>query len=396
MQLRYNFRLYPEPSQRTLLAKAFGCARVVFNDAMHVRREAHLTGVRLRDAEIPTRVITQAKRTQKRTWLSEVSSVVLVQAVGDAHVAYRNFFNSLNGRRKGPRLGAPRFRSRKDTRQAIRFTRNGFSLKPNGHLFLAKIGEIEVRWSRALPSCPSSVTVIRDSAGRYFASFVVELESAPLPSIETEIGIDLGLNAYAVDSKGRLIANPRIFRKYERRLRHAQRALSRKEKGSANRAKARLKVARAHARIKDTRRNWLHQETTRLIRENQAIYLENLAVAGLARTHLAKSVHDASWGSFRRMLEQKAAQYGRQIVIIDRFNPTSQVCSSCGHRDGPKPLQVRTWICPNCDAEHDRDHNAAKNILAAGRAERLNACGDGVRPGHALATVIEAGTTDEP
>jgi putative transposase len=379
VQLRYNFRVYPTPGQRIALARAFGCARVVYNDNLHAREQAHAAGVKLSDTDLQRRVVTEAKRTPERAWLAEVSSVVLVQACQDARTAYRNWWDSLSGKRKGPKLGKPRYRSRKDNRQAIRLTRNGFGLRPNGRLYVAKVGDLKVAWSRELPSDPSSVTIVKDAAGRYFASFVVQSDTVPLPAMDSEVGIDLGLTMFAVLSDGQTIASPRFLRQAERKLRKAQRVLSRKERGSRNRAKARIRVARAHARVADTRRDWAHKHSTTIIRDNQAVYVEDLCVKGLARTRLAKSVHDAGWGMFTRMLEEKATRYGRTFVKVDRFFPSSRLCSVCGVIDGPKPLSVRTWTCV-CGTAHDRDVNAARNILAAGRAERLNACGGTVSP----------------
>ncbi|WP_460625187.1 RNA-guided endonuclease TnpB family protein, partial [Kitasatospora kifunensis] len=227
------------------------------------------------------------------------------------------------------------FKSRKDNRQSIRFSRNGFRIRGNGKLNLAKIGDVRVKWSRKLPADPSSVTIILDPAGRYHASFVVDVEPDVLPELDAEVGIDLGLTTYAVLSDGTVVDNPRFLRKAEKKLKAAQRELSRKAKGSKNRAKARVKVARAHARVADTRKDWLHKQTTRIVRENQAIYLEDLNVRGLGRGRLAKSVHDAAWSTFRRMLEEKAARYGRHVGIVHRAFPSSQLCSACGHRDGP-------------------------------------------------------------
>ncbi|GIH62367.1 RNA-guided endonuclease InsQ/TnpB family protein [Microbispora siamensis] len=393
MQLRYNYRMSPTPGQRVALARAFGCARVVFNDALRARQDAREQGLPyIADGELSKRVITQAKLTPERSWLGEVSSVVLQQALADLNTAYRNFFASITGKRKGPKVAPPRFRSKRDNRQAIRFTRNArFSITAGGKLRLPKIGEVPVRWSRALPAEPSSVTVVKDAAGRYFASFVIEVAEQPLPQVEPEAGIDLGLSAFAVLSNGRKIDSPRFLRRAEKKLKRLQRALSRKAKGSNNRAKARQKVARQHAKVADARREFHHQLSTKLIRDNQVVYVENLAVKGLARTRLAKSVHDAGWSQFVTMLEYKARLYGRAFHRIDRWFPSSKLCSECGTVQQSMPLNVREWACP-CGAVHDRDVNAAKNILAAGRADRLNACGAQVRPGPAPAQREEAGS----
>ncbi|MEU8396145.1 transposase [Nonomuraea sp. NPDC048892] len=381
MQLRYNFRLYPAAGQRQALARAFGCARTVFNDGLRMRREARENGLRyISDGDLSKQVITQAKKTPERAWLGEVSAVVLQQALADLNLACRNFFASITGKRKGPKVAPPRFRSRKDNRQAVRFTRNArFAITPGGKLCLPKIGDVPIRWSRDLPAEPSSVTVIKDAAGRYFASFVVETADEPLLDSPNEIGIDLGLTHFAVTSDGRKIANPRILRRAAKKLRKAQQALSRKEKGSANRAKARLKVAKAHAQVAGTRRDFAHKLSTQIIRDNQAVYVEELAVKGMARTKLAKSVHDAGWSQFVNMLEYKAKRYGRTFAKIDRWFPSSKLCSACGTVADKMPLNIRSWTCP-CGAVHDRDVNAAINILTAGRAERLNACGGTVRP----------------
>ena len=381
MQLRYNFRLYPTPGQCAALAKAFGCARVVYNDGLRLRQEARAAGLPyISDAELSKRIITQAKKTPERAWLSEVSAVVLQQAPADLNTAYRNFFVSASGKRKGPKVAPPRFRPKRDNRQAIRFTRNArFQITAGGRLRLPKVGDVTVKWSRRLPSEPSSVTVVKDAAGRYFASFGIEAGEEPLPETAAEVGIDLGLTHFAVLSDGRKIDNPRFLRRAERRLRKAQKALSRKAKGSNNRKKAVARVARAHARVADARRDFAHKLSTQIIRENQAVMVENLAVKGLARTKPARSVHDAGWSAFVNMLEYKAARYGRTLVKIDRWFPGSKLCSACGAAAESVPLNVRSWACP-CGAVHDRDVNAAKNILAAGRAERLNACGGTVRP----------------
>jgi putative transposase len=369
VQLRYAYRLDPTPGQRITLARAFGCARVVFNDAVAARRAAYQAGAPYpTDAEL-SKALTAAKRTPERARLAEVSAVVLQQALADANTAYRNFFASVSGKRRGRRLGMPRFRSRKNRAQSIRFTKAArFRVTHAGRLRLPGIGDVPVRWSRDLPGEPSSVTVTVDATGRYHASFVVEVPDTPLPPTGREVGVDLGLTHFAALSDGRKVDNPRIARKAARKLRRAQRELARRQRGSANRNKSVRKVARAHARMADTRRDWLHKLSTTFIRENQAVYVEDLAVSGLARTRLARSVHDAGWAMFVAMLEYKAHRHGRRFARVDRWFPSTRACSACGAIGDAKPLGVREWSC-RCGAVHDRDVNAARNILAAGRAE---------------------------
>ncbi|MYX82798.1 MULTISPECIES: RNA-guided endonuclease TnpB family protein, partial [unclassified Streptomyces] len=300
-------------------------------------------------------------------------------------------------------VAPPRFKSKHDNRQAIRLTVNGFSLRSDGRLYIAKVGDLYVRWSRQLPAAPTSVTVTKDASNRYWASFVVDTERDVLPELDTEVGIDLGLTYFAVLSDGRKIESPKFLRRAEKKLGRMQRSLSRKEKGSKNRAKARAKVARQHAKVGDRRRDWHHKESTRVIRENQAVYVEDLLVSGLGRTRLAKSVHDAGWAQFLTMLEYKAALYGRTFAKVGRAFPSSQVCSVCGLRDGPKPLHIREWTCGKCATIHNRDHNASRNVLlegrrivAAGRAETPNACGAPVRRAYMPARRGEAGTHRAP
>ena len=396
--VRYRFRAYPAPGQEQMLARTFGCARVVYNDCLRLRQGAHAAGEKLSDTDVQRRVVTLAKQTPEREWLGEVASVALVQACQDARRAYRNWFDSLSGKRKGRKMGAPRYRSKRDNRQSVRLTRNGFALRDNGRVYVAKVGDLRVEWSRPLPSLPSSCTVIREADGRYYVSFVVERDAAPLPPVEHEVGVDLGLDRLAVTSDGELIDNPRHLRAAQRRLARAQRALARKQSGSANRRKAVYRVAVLHRRVRETRLDAHHKLALRPARDNQAVHLEDLSVAGLARTKLARSIHDAGWSTLVRLIKEKADHYGRTVVKVGRRFPSSQLCSTCGHRDGPKPLSVRAWSCTACGTEHDRDLNAARNVLvegrriAAGLAEIENACGAGVRPGLAPAVGDEAGT----
>jgi IS605 OrfB family transposase len=406
MQLRYRYRLEPTAEQRRALARAFGSARVVWNDALRIREEAFAAGRPfVTDGELMRLVTTQAKRTSERAWLSEVSAVVLQQSVVDLHRAYRAYFQAVKDlkaeRAKGNttarlRVGRPRFKTKRH-QQAVRFTANSrFLVLPNGRLRLSKVGDLRVRWSRPLPADPSSVTVVLDSSGRYHASFVVRVAEVPLSPAKQEVGIDLGLTSFAALSTGERIANPRWLRQREQALRRSHRSVSRKRQGSKNWERARGRLARQHRKVADTRRDFHHQLSTKLIRESQAVHVETLNIAGLGQSNWAKSVKDAGWSSFVAMLEYKAQLYGRTLVRIDQWHPSSQLCFACGARTGPRGrdgLKVRVWTCPECGVTHDRDVNAARNILAAGRA--VAACGGGVSPGVSLAVAGEAGTTPD-
>ncbi len=324
MQLRYSFRLYPNGPQRSALARALGCARVVYNDALRARETARMEGAPFpKTGDLSKLLITDAKKTDERGWLGEVSAVVLQQSLRDLDTAYRNFFDGLKGKR--PRMGAPRFKSRRDSRQAVRFTANArWKITMGGDLSLPKIGDVRVKWSRTLPSTPSTVTVVKDAAGRYFASFVVQTRPEEmLPEVAGQVGIDLGLSHFAILSDGTKIESPRFLRRAEKKLKREQRRLARKAKGSNNRTKARIKVARTHTRVADARREFHHQLSTRIIRENQAVAVEDLAVKGLARTRLAKSVHSA--GSSRPLRSAACA------VSRTARSPYTSASGSAGH-----------------------------------------------------------------
>ncbi|WP_328925882.1 MULTISPECIES: RNA-guided endonuclease InsQ/TnpB family protein [unclassified Streptomyces] len=247
--------------------------------------------------------------------------------------------------------------------------RSGTTPWPSSRPALPKIGDVEVEWSRDLPSDPSSVTLVKDRSDRYFVSFVVETDPAAdmLPPTDGDQGIDLGLTRFAVLADGSHVVSPKYLRRAEKKLKKRQRELSRKAKGSKNRDKARVRVARAHAKVADSRRNFHHQWSHKLTSENQAVFTETLNVRGLARTRLAKSVHDAGWAQFVMFCEYKAIRRGRSFAKVDQTFPSSQICSACGFRDGPKPLHIRTWTCPNCDTRHDRDWNAGLNVRNEGR-----------------------------
>jgi putative transposase len=374
MKQRYRFRLYPHPHQQVALARAFGCARVVWNDALAKSRELYAAGQKTSYPVLAKLCITQAKQTPERQWLAEPSNVVLQQSVRDLDQAYRNWWASLKGKCKGAKVKPPRFKKRRGA-QSVRFMSHVFRTGERT-LTLSKIGPVPIEWSRDLPSDPSSVTVIRDASGRFFASFVVEVEPTPLPANGRAVGIDLGLASLAVTSDGEKLAPPKFLRSALKRLRRLQRNLKHKQRGSNRLAIARRKVAKLHAKVGDRRLDYLHQLSTRLIRENQTVVLEDLNVSGMLKNRkLARSIADAGWRQLRILLESKAEQYGREVVVINRWLPTSQVCSTCGHHDGKKDLSVREWQCPSCGTVHDRDINAALNILAAGLAESRNGRG---------------------
>ena len=365
MLLRYRYRCYPEPGQKTLLAKTFGCARVVWNDALALNRQLYQDkGISFDSGALMKRCITEAKRTEERSWLSDASHNVLQQSLRDLSQAFRNWWQG-----KG-RVRAPNFKKR-GNRQSIRACGKEFYPTETGVRF-PRVGVLRLQWSRPLPSEPSSVTIIKECSGKYYASFVVEVEDGKLPPTPKEVGIDLGLASLAATSDGEKFAPPRFLRSAVRKLRRLQRSLSRKVKGSRNRNKAHLLVVNAQEKVGVKRLDFLHKLSTQLIRENQTVVVEDLNVSGMLKNrHLAKSISDAGWRMFRTLLEYKAERYDCEVRVISRWEPTSQRCSECGHQDGKKPLSVLTWICPVCGSAHDRDiHNAAKNTLAAGQAER--------------------------
>jgi putative transposase len=360
VQRAYRFRLYPDRDQQRALARTFGCARFVYNHFLRLRTDAFYEEGRRVGYNDTAKLLTSLKREAETVWLQGCSNIVLQQSLLNLDAAFRNFFQ---GRTRYPSF------KRKHDRQSARYTSNGFRLK-DGRLWLAKMPTgIKVRWSREMPPDPSSVTVTRDAAGRYFASFLVEEEIEPLSVVEAKVGIDLGLISAVVLSTGEKIAAPKFLKKAQRRLAKAQRQLSRKQKGSRNRAKARLKVARIHAKVADARRDWTHKLTTRLVRENQVLAMESLSVKNMLRhPTLAGAIADVGWGEIVRQTSYKANWGGRSFVQIDHWYPSSKRCHDCGHVVSKLPLEVRAWDCPACGARHDRDVNAGRNILSAGMA----------------------------
>jgi len=371
VEAAYRFRFYPTPKQADLLARTFGCVRAVYNRARAVREEAWKERRERIGYTQTSAMLTAWKKLPELAWLNEVSSVPLQQALRHLDTAYRNFFQR--------RARYPGFR-RKDGPQSAEFTKSGFNWKP-GVLKLAKMAEpLNVVWSRPLPSPPSTVTVTREADGRWYVSCRVGANVEAPPPTNEAVGIDLGLTHFATLSTGEKIKNPRHLAKRQKRIARLQRRLARKRKGSNNRRKARLKVARAMAKVRHMRADFLHKLSTRLVRENQAICLETLSVKGMLRARrMSHVISDAGWAEFARMLAYKARWYGRQLVQIDRWHPSTRTCGACGSTGHVLTLADREWTCPDCGAVHDRDVNAARNILAAGLA--VSACGEGVSLG---------------
>lgn len=393
MKLRFRYRIYPNAIQVKRLSQLFGCTRVVWNDALAFCQQTWKEGIKYPGAsQLMKQFITQAKSNPSRCWLGEVSNIPLQQSIRDLDVAFRNFWNSLKGKRKGLHMKPPRFKKR-CSKQSAKFTTGGFNIKGE-KVYFAKIGKVKTVWSRPLPSSPSSATVIKDAAGRYFVSFVCEVDVQPLPVSSQAVGVDLGIKTFATLSTGEKIDAPKPLNAALKKLKQLQQSLNRKVKGSNRRERARLAVARLHARIADTRSDFLHKLSTRLIRENQTISLEDLNVSGMVKNRrLSRAISDLGWRAFREMLTAKASMYGRDINIISRWEPTSQVCSCCGEKGGKLDLSIRLWECLFCGATHDRDINAAINIKAAGgHSEALNGRGGKRKPGLVSAAPDEAST----
>ncbi|AEM82896.1 RNA-guided endonuclease InsQ/TnpB family protein [Streptomyces violaceusniger] len=384
----FKYRFYPTDEQAAELSRTFGCVRLVYNKALEERTRAWYGEQRRISYVQSSAALTEWKKTGELAFLAEVSSVPLQQALRHLQTAFGNFF--------AQRAKYPRYTSRKTSRASAEYTRSAFTWR-EGRLTLAKTAEpLDIRWSRPLPEDaePTTATVSRDAAGRWFVSLLVEDTIAPAPATSAAVGIDAGVTSLVTLSTGEKIANPRHERRDRKRLAKAQRELSRKAKGSANREKARRKVARVHARIADRRRDFLHKLSTRLVRENQTVVIEDLTVRNLLKNgRLARAISDAAWTDLRMMLEYKCAWYGRELVTVDRWFPSSKLCGNCGTVRGKLPLNVREWTCV-CGTVHDRDVNAARNILAAGLA--VSACGDGVRPQRESSRTGRSSVKQEP
>ena len=371
-QKAFKYRFYPTTEQENLLRRTMGSTRLVYNRALAARTEAWYERQERVGYNETSSMLTEWKKDESLSFLNEVSCVPLQQGLRHLQKAFSNFWA---GRAKYPNF------KKKRNGGSAEFTKSAFKFR-DGQVFLAKCAEaLPIRWSRLLPNGvePSTVTVKLSPAGRWTVSLGVDVNIEPLPISSSSVGIDLGITSLAVLSTGEKVLNPKGFKAKYRKLRKAQKALSRKHKGSSNRYKARLRVARVHAEIADARKDNLHKLTTRLVRENQTIAVEDLAVKNMVKNRkLSQAISDASWGELVRQLEYKCDWYGRTLVKLDRWFPSSRRCNPCGHVVDKLPLNIRDWVCPSCGEHHDRDINAAKNVLAAGLA--VVACGASVRP----------------
>lgn len=382
----YKYRFYPTDEQKRILAQTFGCVRFVYNWGQHTRSTAYKERGEKLNYNALAAMLPDLKK--QYPWLADVSSVPIQQSLRHLDTAFKNFFEG--------RAEYPTFK-KKQNEQSATYASNAFKWDGNA-LTLAKMDKpLDIRFHRVLPNGikPSSVTITKDCANRYFVSMLVEDDIKPLPVVNKQVGLDLGLKSMVILSTGEAVGNPRYYAKDEKRLAKAQRRHARKKKGSKNRDKARLKVARVHARINDRRRDYQHKLSTRIVNENQVICIESLAVKNMVKNHtLAKAISDVGWGEFVRQLEYKSQWYGRSLVKIDRFFPSSKTCHACKHVLDSLPLDIREWVCPECGVFHDRDSNAALNILAEGLS--VAACGGSVRPVRPRvrrAAASEAGTS---
>ncbi|NEO56487.1 MAG: IS200/IS605 family element transposase accessory protein TnpB [Okeania sp. SIO3B5] len=361
MKSRYKYRIYPNHIQITKLNQLFGCCRYVWNSTLAHCNQLYSNGQKKPNyVDLTKQFITQAK--QELVWLKEVASTPLQQSLKDLEQAYKNFFDSCKGKRKGIKVKPPKFKSRK-SKQTARFVGANYKIGQD-KIYLPKVGKIKIVGKRKLPAEPSSLTIIKDSANRYFASFVVETKSEPLPKTNNSIGIDLGISTFATLSNGEKFEAPKPLKQNLKKLAKFQRKFARTEKGSKRRERHRLRAAKLHAKIKDIRTDFLHKLSTNLVKEYDTIVLEDLNVSGMVKNRkLAKAISDLGWREFRTLTEAKCEKYGREFRVISRWEPTSQKCSNCGFKGGKKQLNVREWTCLNCGASHDRDVNAAVNIL---------------------------------
>jgi putative transposase len=375
VKTRYRFRFYPTPDQEAHLARTFGACRFVYNWALRQRTDAFHRGEKI-NYNRSSAMLTALKKTTEHGWLNEISCVPTQQALRHLQTAFDNFFDK--------RSKYPGFKKKKSS-QSAEYTTSAFKWsRGTQSLTIAKIGRLDVRWSREFTSSPTTVTITKSAVGHYFVTLCLDEDIQPLPKTDESVGIDLGVSRLATLSNGERIANPKNVRKYETKLAKAQRVLARRKKGSNRRNLQRIKVAKIQEKIANCRKDHVHKVTTDIVRRFDLIVTEDLNVRGMVRNHkLAKSISDAAFGMFDQFVAYKAEWYGKTHVRIDRFFPSSKRCHCCGHIVKSLPLDIRSWVCPECGKLHDRDENASCNILAAGQT--VTAQGGHVSPGTATA-----------
>ena len=366
MLSRYKYRFYPNTDQALRLAQTFGCCRLVYN---HILAEVKANKITKLSSNDLKKQVPYLKTVFP--FLKDVSSVALQQSLDKLGISFKNFFDSRKGKRKGNKMGFPQFKKRSN-QQSATFQSNGYQLQSDGSINVTKVGTIKPIYSRALPSVPTSITIIKDCSNRYFVSFVVQTEPVQIPSQSPSIGIDLGIKTFAACSDGSTYSSPSVYKRLYAKIAKLQRKYDkRQQKGSNRRTKTRLSIAKLHARIADIRKDFLHKVSTLVCSKNQTVSLENLNVSGMLKNRkLSKAISRQGWGEFGTLVQSKCMKYGRNFVEIGRWEPTSQICNSCGFRWGKLDLSVRTITCLNCGCTHDRDENAAKNINNIGMGHR--------------------------